>query len=134
MSDNMIQEINFTQPILDRRFDFNKEDLTAIELTARLNKKLNEVIHFINNLNLLFDSKEDKDNLTNKRKLSPTGDFTGSLHGVPVDNVLYSVDNSADKITYLANQFSDGYTGLVIDGGFFEDDHIAKNYNGGLFR
>lgn len=28
MSDNMIQEINFTQPILDRRFDFNKEDLT----------------------------------------------------------------------------------------------------------
>lgn len=134
MSEKIINPIDFTQPVLDRRFDFNKEDLTAIELTARLNKKLNEIIDFINNLNLLFDSKEDKENLTTRRKLSPDGDFTGSLNGVPVDNVLYSVDNSADKITYLANQFSDGYTGLVIDGGFFEDDAIAKNYNGGLFR
>jgi len=43
------------------------------------------------------------------------------------------VDNQGNQIQYLYNQFQDGQTGLVIDGGFFGDDDINKNYDGGTW-
>jgi hypothetical protein len=72
-------------------------------------------------------------NISNNRKLSQKGDFTGSIFGLAANLLLSMVDLNTDQIRYLANQFSDGQTGLVIDGAYFENDGIHKNYNGGIF-
>jgi predicted metal-dependent hydrolase len=71
--------------------------------------------------------------ITNNRKLSPKGDFTGTIHGRSALTTIAQIDTNRDNIQYIANQFSDGQTGLVIDGGFFEDSGIRRNYNGGMF-
>ena len=76
---------------------------------------------------------EKSADITNGRKLSPTGNFTGTLAGVAISLVLAKIDSNASALKYLADQFSDGQTGLVIDGAFFESDGIHKNYNGGMF-
>lgn len=76
---------------------------------------------------------ETKDNITNARKLSPSGNFTGTWQGNTFTKVFGKVDTNNDLIHYLTNQFSDGRTGLVIDGGFFEQTGIDKNYDGGRF-
>lgn len=76
---------------------------------------------------------EKSETITRERKLSPKGDFSGTILGRAANLVLAGIDNNSDKIAYLVSQFSDGQTGLVIDGGFFEDSGIKKNYNGGMF-
>lgn len=129
----LLEKLKLDYPIFDRRFDFTTDELTNIETTARIIKLVNEIIDILNNWNTNLEQYEKIANITNNRKLSPTGNFTGTLMGRLVSMVLASVDDSAQKIVYLANQFEDGQTGLVIDGGFFEADAIDKNYNGGIF-
>jgi hypothetical protein len=98
---------------------------------------LKEVVEVTNgfsgDIEHLEKTKEDSDNITLARQLSPTGNFTGSLDGRKVKNVLMQTDSNRDTINYLTTQFSDGQTGFVIDGGFFEDEGIDKNYDGGIF-
>lgn len=79
------------------------------------------------------DKYETKENITNARKLSPSGNFTGTWNGEKHETMRGNIDNNRDQIRYIANQFSDGQTGFVIDGGFFEESGIKANYNGGYF-
>jgi hypothetical protein len=130
---DFIKPLEPMYPINDRRFEFDREELTTIELLARLVKKMDEVISLSNTVDSKIAGKEDSINITNKRKLSPSGNFTGSLDGKPVSNVLTNILDNTDKLIYLADQFSDGHTGLVVDGGFFENTAIEKNYDGGIF-
>lgn len=76
---------------------------------------------------------ETKQNITNARKLSPSGNFTGKWNGKTYTQVFSKVDQNSDMIEYLTDRFTDGQTGLKIDGGFFEDTGIKKNYDGGIF-
>lgn len=119
--------------INDRDFDYNHQELSSIKLIAKVIETVNNLIEHFNSFQGNIDRKEDSINITNNRKLSPTGDFSGSLLGKQVFNVLANIDSNEDKIKYIANQFSDGYTGLVIEGGFFEDSPIQRNYDGGIF-
>lgn len=50
-----------------------------------------------------------------------------------VENVEVKTDSNSDQLLYLTNQFADGRTGFVIDGGFFEETGINANYDGGIF-
>lgn len=96
--------------------------------------KIKEIIDFVNTFQAELDEKEDSVNITNQRKLSESGDFTGTLAGRK--NALqttYEIDDNRQQIQYIASQFSDGQTGFVIDGGFFEETGIKANYNGGYF-
>ena len=68
-----------------------------------------------------------------KRKLSTTGNFTGSIQNIPSTTIVTKTDSNDKTLQYLTSQFADGQTGLVIDGGFFEDEGIDKNYDGGIF-
>jgi hypothetical protein len=68
-----------------------------------------------------------------KRKLSATGNFTGSIQNIPSTTIVTKTDSNDKTLQYLTSQFADGQTGLVIDGGFFEDEGIDKNYDGGIF-
>ena len=76
--------------------------------------------------------KEDKDNLTLVRLLSEAGNFTGSLAGEAVSNVLSRIDSNTDQIAFIANQFEGGATGQVIDGGIAGVTEIDENYDGGV--
>ena len=80
-----------------------------------------------------IDSKEDSSNITGSRRLSENGDFSGTLNGVAVSQVLTEIDSNGDQIEYLTGQFEEGQTGLVVDGGFFGDDIIDKGYDGGVW-
>lgn len=119
-----------------KNFVFDNE-FSIYELLLKTMEKVNEIIDNINNkdehLLKLINQKEDSKDITNKRKLDEKGNFTGKLFGRQVQSVLASVDTSKDKINYLTNQFSDGQTGFVIDGGFFTEDGIKDNYDGGVF-
>lgn len=102
----------------------------VIETVKSFVSKVDELAAEIVNIPKIYETKE---NITNKRKLSPTGNFTGTWQGETYTKVFGKVDNNNDLIEYLTNQFSDGQTGLVIDGGFFEETGISRNYNGGVF-
>jgi len=78
--------------------------------------------------------KENSSDITNNRKLSPLGDFTGNIHGKNSLLMLSELDTNTDQIGFLTEQFSDGATGLVIDCGFFEGGEIQNNYDGGMWR
>ena len=111
------------------------------ELLLKVLEKQDEIIDEVNlqeqeiidNYNTLNAAKENKVDITNIRKLSPTGDFTGSIQGVNSLTLVTQVDNNEDQIEYLYSQFNDGQTGLVVNGGFFNDAIISNNYDGGVF-
>lgn len=67
-----------------------------------------------------------------QKQVKPTPEVLVLLENLE-KRLLERIRNNDDKIHYIANQFKDGQTGLVIDGGFFENDGIHKNYNGGYF-
>lgn len=117
---------------------------TAFDESMSILEKLNKVIEYLNQIGHLkqeewniiesmLTKKEDSINISNNRKLSPTGNFTGTIHGRNSLKLAADVDDNGDKISYLTNKFSDGQTGFVIDGGFFDEDGIRDNYNGGVF-
>lgn len=102
----------------------------VIETVKSYTSKVDELAQEIEDFS---DTYETKVNITNARKLSPSGNFTGTWFGKTFTKIFGKVDDNADMIEYLTNQFSDGRTGLVIDGGFFEETGIDKNYDGGVF-
>jgi hypothetical protein len=52
--------------------------------------------------------------ITIKRKLSPTGNFTGTLNGVAINLILAMIDSNADALRYLSSQFADGTYSFTI--------------------
>ena len=112
-------------------------EFSIYELILKLIEKLNEVIDYVNTKFIEFQAqlnlKEYSQIITTSRKLSPNGDFTGTIQGKSSMTIITELDANTDQIDYLIDQFSDGQTGFVIDGGFFEETGIAKNYNGGVF-
>lgn len=97
-------------------------------------EKTEEIVEYVNGFQGQLDGKENSSNITNNRKLSENGDFTGTLCGKKsACQIPDEIDNNRQQIQYLASQFSDGQTGYVIDGGFFQETGIKKNYNGGYF-
>jgi hypothetical protein len=111
----------------------NTHDLNLDWILKTMRECVAQVVEFAKTLETIPATYETKDNITNKRKLSTTGNFTGTIQGRSSLLTLAQIDSNAANLRYLANQFSDGQTGLVIDGAFFEGDGINRNYNGGLF-
>ena len=89
---------------------YDVEEKTALELAAVTAQKTNEVIDLVNDLEEDLDAKADKTELA---------------------EVEVKVDSNTDQIFYLTDQFSKGQTGFVVNGGFFGDDEINENYDGG---
>lgn len=129
----MINPIDTAYPLNDRMFDYNKQELTTLQLLSKIVPKVNEVVEESNQVDGKIAGKEDKSHLTNNRKLSPSGNFTGSISGKSSTMVISEISSNTDKIQYLNGQFSSGQTGLIVDGGFFEGSNIIKNYDGGVF-
>lgn len=127
-----------------------ESSLSMYELVLKLLEKVNEVVEFSNGwqeqIDALYDyinqkieeldqRKEDSINITNNRKLSEIGDFTGTLcnNHITACELVAQVDTNTDEIRELIVQFEDGATGQVIECGFFGDDNIDRNYDGGVF-
>lgn len=105
----------------------------VIKFMQDISLDFNEVVDFANEFDDKLKIKEDSSHITRARKLSNTGDFTGTLDGKPLLTVFSEITDNSDKLSYLTSQFSDGQTGLVIDGGYFEGSEIKKNIDGGVF-
>lgn len=105
----------------------------VIKFMQDISLDFNEVVDFANEFDDKLKIKEDSNHITKSRKLSSTGNFTGTLDGKPVSTVFNELTDNRDKIAYLTSQFSNGQTGLVIDGGYFEASEIQNNYDGGVF-
>ena len=129
----MLEPLKIHPPIFDRRFDFTSEELSTLEMIGRVAQKANEIMEVINNWQDNVDQRELSSDITVKRKLSPSGNFTGTIAGRLSSLVVADVEDAKDKIVFLAEQFADGQTGLVVDGGYFEGSEIKKSYDGGRF-
>jgi hypothetical protein len=110
----------------------NYHDLN-LDWVLKVIKELQAAIANIKPATEALKDYEKSATITEQRKLSPTGNFTGTIAGRAASLILSGIDSNRNQINYIANQFSDGQTGLVIDGGFFEDSGIRRNYNGGMF-
>lgn len=133
MSNVPIDPVILNYPLNDRNFDYNHQELTTIQLLAKIIPKVNEVVVETNLVDGKIAEKENSSNITSNRKLSAKGNFTGTVDGVAANRVIGNIEDNNNKITYLASQFSGGQTGLVVDGGFFENSAISKNFDGGVF-
>lgn len=102
----------------------------VIQTVEDCKQKVDGIVEEVNGI---FEKYVTKTDLTSNRKLSESGDFTGTWFSKTYSYVFGKVDSNTDQIEYLSNQFADGRTGLVIDGGFFEETGIDKNYDGGVF-
>lgn len=111
--------------------------LSYYEVLMKVLSKINEVIESTNGIDQkfidLWAAKENKDDLTNLRKLSPTGDFTGSIQGIGTLVLIAYIINNRQQITWLIEQFQHGATGLVIDCGIFTQALINNSYDGGTW-
>lgn len=120
----------------DTSLDFIEDgSMSMYEKLCFVVQRLKEALEKVDEVESKLDEKEDSINITENRKLSNDGDFTGTLANKAKTalQVVQGIDNNRDQIQYLTNQFSDGQTGLVIDGGFYEETGIKKNYNGGVY-
>ena len=122
----MAREYNKFPWVNTHGFNLNWVIETVKECKATVDGIVEEVANIFNNY-------VTKDDLTNTRKLSENGDFTGTWDGEKQIDVVSGIDSNKDQIQYLTSQFSDGQTGLIVDGGFFTDTGIKKNYDGGKF-
>ncbi len=110
-----------------------EKSMSGLELIYKLIDKVNEVIEIVNTFQDQIDGFEKSDNITNSRRLSQSGNFTGTWFNQTHTQLNALVDSNEDQIKYIADQFNDGQTGFVINGGFFEETGIEDNYNGGVF-
>lgn len=108
-------------------------NMSTYEKLCYVIDKIKELIEFSNGWQAQLDQKEDSLNITNARKLDTSGNFTGTWFGETFLSIFSQVGLNNDLIKYLTGQFSDGQTGFVIDGGFFEETGIDRNFNGGVF-
>lgn len=112
------------------------ESYSVYEMLIKVIEKLNEVIGVVNGFESDLSKKEDSINITNNRKLSETGDFTGAWFGDTKTNIDQQILNGQN----LYQQLLDFYEANpqiwvnVYDAKFYmtmeETDKIA---DGGTF-
>lgn len=131
----MIEPIKFQVPSFERRFDFDTEELTQLELSGRTAKKTNEVVELVNTFDADLKTREKSDDITNKRKLSPTGNFSGTILGVAVLKILTDISDALSLVKTLISMVNNRESiGTIYDGGYFlESDPPVINVEGGLF-
>lgn len=131
----MIQPVNFTYPRFERDFDFNMEELSSLDLAGRVAQRLNEVIALANTVDDKIKGKEDAINLTVNRKLSPTGDFTGTIASKSISKIFGDIADSLTLAkTLIAMVNNRESIGTIFDGGNFTDTVPATiTIEGGLF-
>jgi hypothetical protein len=141
---NPIEQMKiFVQKTLPEVFD---DSLSYYEAVARLMAKVNETIKGTNDLNddlkmnvkeLKADiaKKEYSDDITVKRKLSPLGDFSGTLLGRTIIAVFSDISNALSLCQTLIQMVNDRESiGTIYDGGNFVDtDPPTFSIEGGVF-
>lgn len=101
-----------------------EQGYSVYELILKVLQKQDEIIDEVNDLEEFVGGFD-------QRISQNTSDIAENADDI--DDVEILAENNRDQLQYLTNQFSDGQTGLVIDGGFFQETGIKKNYNGGIF-
>lgn len=103
-----------------------------LETVKACKENVEGIIDEVQNILKNFVTKEE---LTNERKLSSIGDFTGTLCNSTKTacEVVSGIDSNYDSIKLLTEQFEDGATGQVVECGYFGDDEINRLYDGGVW-
>lgn len=107
----------------------------TIEFMNQIGISFNNVVDFMNQYDSELLSKEDKTNLTNKRKLSPNGDFSGTLLGESIFNVFSDIENSLSLSETLIEMVNNRESiGTIYDGGdFVNTEPPTITIDGGTF-
>lgn len=104
---------------------------TVYDGTLTLFEKMCKLVGVVLGLEDTVEEIDEKVDGFDARITKNTEDI--SVNVTNINGVEITAENNRDQIMYLVSQFSDGQTGLVIDGGFFEETGIKKNYDGGVF-
>ena len=97
-------------------------------------EKINEIIEFVNNFQAVLDAKENSINITNNRKLSETGDFTGTWYGdtkSSIDNKIANGQALYHNLIDLINTNPE-LNFEIFDGGFLASSIVSEFVDLGL--
>lgn len=130
-----INLLDYHIPNFSKQTVFEGEELSVLELSAKVAQKLNEALDVINEGIVSIEGKEDSDNITNNRKLSPNGNFTGMLNGKSIFSVLADINDSLSLAKTIIDMVNNRESiGTIFDGGFFIDTEPSTfTIEGGLF-
>lgn len=136
--------IELLSTICDKTFGFSYENETKYslyELFLLLKNKINELIESNNTIDDRFESvydaidlKEDSTNITINRKLSETGDFTGTWFGDTkdeMDTLIINGQNLYESVISLITTHPE-FNIEVIDGSFLANPITPDSEDLGL--
>jgi hypothetical protein len=120
------------QKVLPTVFD---DSLSYFEAIGKLMAHINEIASQFNGMIDETNLKEYSADITNKRKLSPTGDFTGTLRQRTLDAIFADINNSLSLCNTLIDMVNHRESiGTIYDGGPFLDvEPPVITIEGGLF-
>ena len=109
---------------------------TPLEILNKVINMINDFIDYVNGVQGQFDEKEDSDNITNNRKLSEDGNFTGTWFNdskVNIDmKITEGLNNYNALISYLIANPQISW--IIWDGKFFlTNEPEGDLLDGGLF-
>ena len=81
-------------------------DFSTYEKLCYVLDKQKETIDYVNEFDEEIESKENSINITNNRKLSEIGDFTGSWFGKSLNYILSLISNNVSKKSSLPPIFT----------------------------
>lgn len=131
----MLEKINFSFPIFNRTSVYDDEELSALELAGRTTQKVNEVVEEVNTFQTQINGLESSSSITNNRKLSTTGNFTGTLNSVSLSKLFGDISNALTLSNTLIEMVNNRESvGTIYDGGNFIDT-VPPTYTieGGTF-
>lgn len=81
------------------------------------------------------DIYETQENITTNRKLSESGDFTGTLNGETIASVNNRIDENESTIDYVEDRINSGslIDGIVDNGSWDDPDPETEEYDGGVW-
>lgn len=97
------------------------DSFSIYELVIKCIEKINEIIDFVNGFESELNKKEDSDNITNNRKLSENGDFTGTWFNDTKSNMDMKIAEGLNNYNTLLDflKANPQYNYIVWDGKFF---------------
>jgi hypothetical protein len=128
-----ISMINFImQHGLPEVFD---DSLSYYEAVTKLMAKINSVAAEFNNMITEVNKKEYSTDITTRRKLSPTGNFTGTINGKTILSIFADINDSLSLSQTIIDMINARESiGSIYDGGsFIETVPPTITIEGGLF-
>jgi hypothetical protein len=119
----------------NRQGVYDTEEYTALDLAAKTAGKVNECVDSLNQYDAQINLREKSDDITNKRKLSVKGDFSGTILGRTIASIFSDIGDSNTLVKQLIGMVNKRESiGTIYDGGNYLDvEPPITSIEGGIY-